>query len=242
MTRAPTAGLIVPPAHGRVPPDGATLYGDSVSFIGEGLGLRHLSPNGYDAVIDKVEVLSTKLAVRGAKVIALMGTSLTFYRGWEFHEKLVGRMREASGLPVTTMSLAVVTAMGILGIRRVAVATAYTAVVNQRLQEFLEEAGLEIVAMRGMAVEDSDAVQAVPRDKVARLCRQVLRDAGRGDKPDGLLISCGALDTVDLIPTLESEYDLPVVGSSPAGFWAAVRLLGNDGSSAGHGRLFEIVP
>lgn len=240
--RVPAVGMIVPPAHGRVPRDGATLYGRSVSYIGEGLGLRNLSPDGYDAVIERVEALSARLADRGAEAIAFMGTSLTFYRGWEFHEQLITRMRQASALPATTMSLAVVEAMRALGMRRVAVATAYTEVVNERLRQFLEEAGLQVLAMRGMAVEDTDQAQQIPQAAIVRLCREVMQEATRGSSPNGMVISCGALDTLDLVPALEREYDLPVVGSSPAGFWAAIRLLGHTGAAAGYGRLFELAP
>lgn len=35
----PCIGLIVPPAHGEVPQDGPTLYGDRVRFIARGLGI-----------------------------------------------------------------------------------------------------------------------------------------------------------------------------------------------------------
>jgi len=38
MMNTPCAGLIVPPAAGLVPRDGAILYGDRVKFIARGLG------------------------------------------------------------------------------------------------------------------------------------------------------------------------------------------------------------
>ncbi|MGM2948088.1 hypothetical protein, partial [Bacillus cereus group sp. BC53] len=40
----PRIGLIVPPAHGRVPPDAPLLYGERFDFIARGLGIDGVSP------------------------------------------------------------------------------------------------------------------------------------------------------------------------------------------------------
>ena len=39
MTLIPTLGLIVPPAHGRVPDDGPRLYAGRAHFLARGLGI-----------------------------------------------------------------------------------------------------------------------------------------------------------------------------------------------------------
>ena len=55
---------------------------------------------------------------------------------------------------------------------------------------------------------------------------------------DGILISCGGLVTLDAVRELEALLKVPVVSSSPAGFWDLVRKAGLDARSPGHGRLF----
>jgi arylmalonate decarboxylase len=56
---------------------------------------------------------------------------------------------------------------------------------------------------------------------------------------DGLLISCGGLRTLTVAKPLEDRHGLPVVSSTPAAFWAAMRLVGESGRVAGCGRLLE---
>jgi arylmalonate decarboxylase len=56
---------------------------------------------------------------------------------------------------------------------------------------------------------------------------------------DGILISCGGLLTLDIIAALESKLGVPVITSSPAGFWDVVKLSGKDATAVGFGRLFR---
>jgi arylmalonate decarboxylase len=54
-----------------------------------------------------------------------------------------------------------------------------------------------------------------------------------------LLISCGGLRTLGVAKPLEQRHDIPVVASTQAAFWAALRLVGDSGRVAGRGRLLE---
>ena len=57
-------------------------------------------------------------------------------------------LRERTGLPVSTMSQALIDGLREMGAKRVAVATAYTDVVNRKLKELLEAAGVEVLVAR----------------------------------------------------------------------------------------------
>jgi arylmalonate decarboxylase len=56
---------------------------------------------------------------------------------------------------------------------------------------------------------------------------------------EGILISCGGLRTLAVARPLEERHGLPVVSSTPAAFWAAVRLVGHSGRLPGYGRMLE---
>ena len=232
----PTIGLIVPPAEGKVPDDGPLLYPDRVRLIARGLALGQISPAGYEAVIDSVADRARSLADDGAQAISLMGTSLSFYRGAAFNRQLVAAIYEATGLPATTMSHAVVRALKATGVRRVALATAYIDDVNARLAAFLQEEGFEVTAVKGLAMTDVLGVGAVPPETLIDLAQNVF---AQDTSAQGVLISCGGLKTLGIIETLESRLGVPVVSSSPAGFWDAVQLMGVSPVTHGFGRLFE---
>jgi len=56
---------------------------------------------------------------------------------------------------------------------------------------------------------------------------------------EGILISCGGLLTLETIGIVEARLGVPVVSSSPAGFWDLMRAGGGVSAAPGRGRLFE---
>jgi arylmalonate decarboxylase len=230
-------GLVVPPAHGQVPTDGPALYGDRVRFVARGLGLAEISARGYEGVIDHVVGLARDLAASGAEAVSLMGTSLSFFRGAAFTEQLMNEMARATGLPCTTMSHAIVRALHALGIRRVAVATAYIDDVNRRLADYLAASGLAATVVEGLAITGVEAVGEVPTATLVALCEKVYREQPQSD---GILISCGGLLTLDAVSEVEARLGVPVVSSSPAGFWDLMRTAGLDSRTPGRGWLMEL--
>ena len=233
--RVPTVGLIVPPGHGQVPQDGPMLYGDRVRFIARGLGIGGVSPEGFAPVIDTVLDRARELRQAGAEAISLMGTSISFYRGAAFTESLRAAMQEATGVPCTTMSHAIVAALKQLGIRRVAVATSYIDELNDKLVAYLTHEGFVVTAIEGMSITGVKEVGEVPTEALVKLSREV---HARDRTADGVFISCGGLLTLDAIRQLEDELGLPVTASSPAGFWDVVRLADVSARSEGFGKLF----
>ena len=236
-TTRPTIGLVVPPAAGEVPSDAARLYGQRVRFIARGVGIAAVSPDGFDPVMDTLVERARELRDAGAQAISLMGTSISFYRGAAFTEELRAAMQQATGLPCTTMSHAIVRALRALGIRRVAVATSYIDALNDRLVEYLHGAGFEVTAIRGLSVTGVKEVGEVSTRTLVDLSMAV---HAKDPSADGVFISCGGLITLDAIAELEARLGKPVTSSSTAGFWDVMRLAGLDASSPGQGRLFAL--
>ncbi|MFV0675252.1 aspartate/glutamate racemase family protein [Variovorax sp. tm] len=232
----PHLGLIVPPAAGAVPVDGPLLYGERIRFSARGLGLGEISTRGYLDVIDSVVEKAVALKKEeGVSAISLMGTSLSFFRGAAFNRQLEVEMARATGVPCTTMSNAIVNGLRHLKVRRVAVATAYIDEVNEQLRGYLEQSDFEPLALEGLSISDVQAVGKVPTQALVDLCVKVF-EAQPG--ADGILISCGGLVTLDAVREVEERLQVPVVSSSPAGFWDLVRTAGLDARSPGCGRLF----
>jgi arylmalonate decarboxylase len=233
--KQPHLGLIVPPAAGAVPVDGPLLYGDRIRFSARGLGLGEISTRGYTEVIDSVIGKAMELKAEGVSAVSLMGTSLSFFRGVAFNQQIETEMARATGLPCSTMSNAIINGLRSLSIRRVAVATAYIDEVNVQLQLYLEQSDFEPLTIEGLAISDVQKVGTVPTQVLVDLCVKVF-EARPG--ADGILISCGGLVTLDAVREVEALLKVPVVSSSPAGFWDLVRKAGLDARSPGHGRLF----
>lgn len=230
-----TIGMIVPPADGAVPPEPPVLYPD-LRFVARGLALPELTPEGYDSVIDHVADLAVQLKEDGAEAVSLMGTSLSFYRGPAGNAQVLAAMQAATDLPVTTMTESVLDALRAFDAGRIAVATAYTDVVNGRLRDYLTHEGLEILSLEALSLTDVKTIQSVGDADLIALGTSAARAA---PEAEALFISCGGLRTLSVIQPLEEALGIPVVSSATAGAWGAARLTGHSGQAAGYGRLFE---
>ena len=234
MPKQPTIGLIVPYTTVDLPPECSTMYPD-VRFLARGVGVERLTADSYEAAMTRVPAAAEALADAGADAIMVIGTSLTFYRGAEFNSQLIERLRAETGLPASTMSTAVVEALRAVGSKRLALATAYGDEVNGYLCDFLTDSGFEMLALEAFGLLGFSDPHSKTEAEIVALSRKA---AARAPTADVLLISCGGLNTLSITPELETSLGVPVVSSMPAGLWAAVRLAGQSGRLAEHGRLF----
>lgn len=241
MAKAVVIGIIVPFADDRIPADGPVMYPD-VTFVAKGVGVQSLTPEGYDPAMKAILPAAEHLAQKGVDAVMVMGTSLTFYKGAAVHRRLMEDMGRVTGLPVGTMSQAVIDGLRALGAREIAVATAYNDVVNGRLRTFLTEEGFSVRALKGFGISEfGGPAGRKSEQEIIELGREVVAQAGSdGGKAEGLLVSCGGLRTLGVAGPLEQEPGVPVVSSTPAAFRHAVRLAGHDGRFAGHGRLLAM--
>ena len=227
-------GLVVPFATDRVPLEGPMMYPE-VAFIPRGVGVRALTPEGYDAAWDGIVPAAKELAKRGdLDAIMVIGTSLTFYRGYQAHQDLLAQLRRETGLPVSTMTEAVVDGLRSVGARRVAVATAYSDLVNQRLADFLKQAGFEVGAMKGFGIVEFGGAEKMSEQDIIELAGKAI---GEAKGPDAVLISCGGLMTLNCAVPIEAKHGTPVVTSTQSAFWKSLRLAGDDGHIDGFGRM-----
>jgi len=235
--RAPRAiGMLVPPAHGAVPPEAGAVYPE-VRFLAKGLGLNAMAPDDYARVTEFIGDAAESLAAEGASVVGLMGTSLSFFQGARFNDRLTEVVASRSGRPASTMSTAIVRALQAFPPRRLAVLTAYEDDVNRLLATFLEGHGFQVAALRALKIRAVSDVASVGTGRQVEESRLAIAAA---DAPDALLISCGGLQTLDCVRQLEAEFRLPVVTSATAGVWDLARLAGVHTPRTGFGRLFEI--
>jgi arylmalonate decarboxylase len=235
MRKDVTIGLVVPFATDRVPDEGLQMY-PGVRFLARGVGVRSLTPEGYDGAWDGILPAAEHLAKAGVDAIMVIGTSLTFYRGADLHDRLIEKLRALTGLPVSTMSQAVVDGLRACGAQRIAVATAYADDVNDRLKAFLVAQGFDVLALEGFGLFGFGEPESKSEADIIALGSKVCAAAPAAD---GLLISCGGLRTLGVATPLEERLGIPVVASTQAAFWAALRLIGDSGAVAGRGRLLE---
>jgi len=218
---APTIGLIFPPLNYPLPPDATRLYPSGVNFVSNGLGFAGMTIDSYNEAIPRALPRAKELADMGADLISVFGSSITFYKGAAFNKELTDKVTALTGKPATTQSNGLVDGLKHVNAKRIAVATAYTDVVTERLKVFLTEHGFDVVATKGLGYERIPE-GAATGEILHKLGVEAYKTAG---KADALVMSCGGLRTLDVIVPLEKAIGVPVVSSTPHGLWHCARML-----------------
>ncbi len=154
-------------------------------------------------------------------------------------DRLIGTMTEASdGKPSVSTAGAILAALKALGVTKISMATPYIEATNEHEKHFLEEHGLEVVAMAGLGLNTGMAgIRKMSRVPPA----EVFEHAKSVDRPEteAILICCTDFNTLDVIEPLEQALGKPVVSSNTASFWASLRAAGIDDRVEGYGRLLR---
>ena len=234
MRKDITIGLVVPFATDEVPFEGPIMY-PGVRFIPRGVGVRNLTPEGYEPAWNGILPAAEYLAAQNVDAIMVIGTSLTFYQGPQAHDRLLEQLRQRTGLPVSTMSQSIIDGLREVGAKRVAVATAYSDVVNRRLKELLRRP-----ASRRWRWNASTFWIRRPEQKERSRHHRAERQRGRPCQ--------GRRRHFDLLRRLAHARSRKTARRPPphsggvvgtAAFWAAMRLVGESGRIPGYGRLLE---
>lgn len=192
------------------------------------LHMTRLPAASPDVTVDMVTRLGEPDLVRAATrqittvkpdVIAYACTSASFVRGHSGERRLRETMIAAGAPQAVTTSGAVIEALGVLGARRVAIATPYTRELSVLLSEFLRAVGYEVSGVANLGMHQH--IWALTYPDVSNL----IRDAGQHGG-DAIVVSCTNVPTYDVIAPLERELGVPIVSANQATMWAALRRVG----------------
>jgi len=229
-------GVIVPPSNtvnetefNRLKPDGVTFH-----FTRSPL---HADPGADDfaEMMADLATAGTQLASCRVDLIAYGCTSGSMACP---ADRLIGKLREVGGVSAISTAGAILEALGVLGVRRIAMATPYTAATNAHEKHYLENQGITVVCDSGLGLNtDLAGIQRISRVPP----EEVFAHAKAIDHADAeaLLICCTDFNAIDVVEPLEGELGKPVVTSNTATLWTALRALGIEDRLEGCGRLLR---
>ncbi|RWH95500.1 aspartate/glutamate racemase family protein [Mesorhizobium sp.] len=149
-------------------------------------------------------------------------------------ESLLSQLEKARpGLRYTSPAIAAIRALKQLKANKIALLTPYEVHTHKLFLPFFHENGFEI-AVDGTFDLHTDA-------EICELSRKSIFDAAKklveGSSPEALFVSCTATPIVSHIGRLEEELGIPVVTSSQAMAWDALRLAEYRKPIEGFGQL-----
>lgn len=216
-------GLLVPPPnvvmeselYRSLPPD-ITLHTSHMTRSTSAVTVDSLTE-----MVDQAPRAALTLTMTLPDVILFGCTSGSFIHGLGWDAEVARRIEEATGVATVTTTTAVVRCLQSIGARRIAMATPYTAEINEREAAFFAANGFEVRALEGLGILQSERIGRVPLQTTYELGLRV----GRSDA-DALFISCTNLRTLEAIEPLEQALGKPVVSSNLASLWYVLDRLG----------------
>lgn len=174
------------------------------------------------------------LADARCDVIAWGGTS----GGWlgvQHDRELCRKIRELTGIPATTTTLATLDGFRALKARTYALATPYLEEVQQAIRRNFCGLALECAAERHLGDPGNFSFATYDPPTVESLIREVAASA-----PDAISVFCTNFDGTEVAPMVERETGIPVLDSISVTIWHALRIAGVDTSPlADWGRIFD---
>ena len=235
-------GLLVPSTnstaevdvHAAVP-DGVTVHVHRL-FLPDNVSKQE----AMDRMNSDLEQGARYLATARVELIAMTGTTNSFYKGASGADQMESTMREAGGVPAVASSPSVIQALRHYGAVRLSVATPYADWANDRLREYLSGNGFEPLNIdKDVRVADGHPQHMNDQepDEIRDFALSVWRP-----EADAMFLPCAAWRTMEVAAAIEQQIGKPVITTNQATTWRALRTMGITTARPGYGRLLDEMP
>jgi maleate isomerase len=230
----PSTNTVVEHDYNMVGPAGVTFHAGRMHIERPAMD----SDERFEEVIAQIRA-SLETAVRDVLTCKpdymVMGMSAeTFWDGVDGNERFEQRVREQSGLGVSTGAAACRAALELLGARTIAVVSPYQPVADAQVTGFFEQAGFRVARFKGLRCPSATAIAEVPEAVLIEVLREL-------DAPDvDALVQVGTnVSMVRLADEAERWLGKPVLAINAVTLWHALRANGIDDRFRGFGVLLR---
>ena len=230
-------GLLVPSSNSTVEVEFYRALPQDVSLHVARLPITQVDPESIAGMVDPLDAESKKLASADVEVIVLGAAAPSFLKGMGYDREMSARIAQASGKPATTASTALLQSLAALGVKRIALGTAYSAKVNDIAIAFLHANGVEVVATECLGLVDNLEIGRLDVTTALELGRRIACPQAQA-----IAFLCTNWQSMAIIDQLEQDTGLPVLSSTQFSVWAALKTIGYAGALDGYGRLLRAMP
>lgn len=227
-------GIVVPSVNTVMEPWAARTVPDGVSVFAARMFIPPATTPEAFIEMDRGE---GKAAIRQLSsvfpdVIAYGCTASSIVQGLAYDAHLRAEIAADWKVPSTTAAHAIVTAARTLGAATVSIVSPYTAEVDDAEHRYFASAGLTVVGGACLGITDGFLLAEPTPEALFELGIK-----GCDPRAEALIISCLNTRSHTVIARLEEELGKPVITSTQATLWHALRLAGVADPITGYGRL-----
>lgn len=157
------------------------------------------------------------------------------WRGFEADRRIRDELRQEFGVPVSTVTLALVDLLNKRGFRRIAFVTPYTVDIQECIIANFSAAGFDCVATPCLGISENFAFSEVPAEAMTQLVEETI-----AARPEVIIPFCTNLAATRSAPIWEARYGVPVFDSIAVAARAGLELAGlSPNLIRGWGSIFE---
>ncbi|MFY0614133.1 MAG: hypothetical protein JXQ99_21570 [Hyphomicrobiaceae bacterium] len=225
----PSVNTVMEPWAARVVPDGVSVHFSRMFIEPETTAetLCEMDRGEGRAALKQLSSLHPHVMAYGC-------TASSIVQGVDYDAHLRGEIADGFAVPATTAAHAIVTAAQTLGAATVSVVSPYPAAVDEMEHRYFSQTGFEVVGGAFLGISDGFALAEPEPGTLFELGLN-----GCDDRADALVMSCLNTRSHTVIAALEQALGKPVITSTQATLWHALRLAGVDDAISGYGCLLE---
>jgi maleate isomerase len=196
--------------------------------------VRQLVDSDFEAQLSRIEEAVQDLVDNNCDSIIFSGSPLFTRLPFGADRELGNKLSDKFGIPVAAGLTAEVEALKAMKCTKLVVGTPYEEEINQRLKRHLERSGFEVLQIAGYGVRKNSQLTDLPVHAAYKIAKRLY---AQGRDADGIFIPCPRWPTITDVALLEGEIGKPVITSSLACIWYALKLIDIKESVQGFGRL-----
>ncbi len=229
-------GIVVPSVNTVMEPWAQRTVPEGVSVLAARMFIPPATTAESLIEMDRSE---GKMAIRQLSsvfpdVIAYGCTASSIVQGLDYDSHLRAEISETYKVPATTAAHAILTAADALGARKASIVSPYTKEVDEAEHRYFESAGLEVLGGACLGISDGFGLAEPEPEVLFELGRK-----GFDPRSDALIMTCLNTRSHTVIDRLEKALGKPVITSTQATLWHALRLAGITDRLPGFGRLLD---
>lgn len=223
----PSVNTVVEPWFNQVLPSGCALHATRM-LLSDNVTPESLRRMDHEEGMAAAQ----RLASCRPHAMAYCCTASSVIQGLAYDDALRRTLEEKTGIPCFTAVGAILEALAQFPVRKLAIASPYTDVIDHREVEIFSAAGFEVVGSANLGIADGFSLASPTRDDMLAVARR----AWRADA-DALLVSCLNMNSQEVVAELEAELGKPVITSTTATLWKLLQTAGLRPGLVGWGRL-----
>jgi maleate isomerase len=209
---------------------------EGVNVVFATLGVEEHTQEQFQKAREAIERAARGLIKQGVGAVVLGGSPLATLGKGEGTGELAPTLQKETGVPISTGQDAAELALKTLGIKKLLLVTPYKESLNDGMKRRLAVRGFEVLCLKTALCPGPAEMTRLSPELPLRLAQEAFNEAPHAD---GIYIPNPKWQTLAAIEPLERELKIPVVTTTQASAWWALKMIKIKEARPGYGRVLK---